>query len=1492
MVKIKKSLLITLSLILTLTLALLGLSFLKVDTSAEATIAEYEYNGSINSEGVWKLYGDTAKTKSLWALSGGSKLGSNETSNDTLHYYRKGGVLFGSPAGTYTSNVNFSQEIVNAVNNGYAKVRVSAYMWNESRDGGFTNGQGNLKLISQGSEVANTGNFTYGTSNTDFKSLELTRLNGTNLSVVFWGEANGGLGSYCSTNYFVKQPTIEVIWDKTAPTIDECTISNPNWYNQNKTLKIVTSDDYSGIKSVFVNGTEITGSIDENPTPSIYYGGNYLKRTYEYEITQNGTYNIVVTDVTGKQTTTSYTETKIDKSVPVNPILIAPTDWIYDGFSINAMLNNAEDISGSPLKYYYTIDGSTPDKNSNEMVLGEENTIDFGGNGRYTLNVIAIDDAGNQSEVISHEIKIDNTRYKVVASEKTGILSASIENLSGREEFLRGDTIKITLNKDADYRIFGSTINGQDITLTEEDENTFTFTFVIDDKVPYFADTFNFDFIVKEVLQVSIKQDTYTFEEGGNVLDYKVVSNKASNIDIVKSNLSVEYLKDGVATTFFESGEYQVNFVFENAEFFLNYTQNVVICKKQINVKLDSTSSVYDGTTKQVLINEEDIAELKEFNKEYVISSEEILNAGTYKIVISVANDDKNYIPQEIEYVVEKMNLTLGLGNIRSKQFDDEEKVLEYSVISGQIIAGDLSDLKVVRAVGENVGTYQTSLEYTENSNYNITYLAEDFEITKRIIKVNFEDNTRDYELGLHKQDLINGLKYSFENLSANVTKEMIENALIFDIKDFNEEFYYAGTYKVVNIGEAQANFEFELVNANITFSKMLAYINPKVSKTAIYGDEIIIEILSVEGIPADKVFLKLDGDENLTIERIIVDGKIRFIVRGDLNVGIKNVVLDTDKMEEVYLNNYELVLWQKSVEILPRPVEVALEGSTTKVYGERDNMPNIVVNDAKAQELLNNSNVEISISREKGENVGSYEISLESSNDSNFNISLDKTYTYEITKKELVVTPDAISKIYGENDAEISYTVNGLVNGDTADSVLSGSLSREEGENVGSYEILIGSLTSLDDNYSVELNEQKAYYNIEKADFKIELENFETTYNGNLVAVEINSELPISIKYFKDGNEVKPLNAGDYIVKVSTTDSNYNQNEITTRLKINKAVLFVELPSESYYYTGEKIEYSGKVEGFDFEINYYYSNGDKVEGDVIKAGIYTVEMVFNGNENYSSNTFKTTLNVIKKSVFINIEKDTFIYDGEIKTPIYSTSNNEIEAKISYYIVGEDGKEQRVLEPVGSADSDTVYRYVIEIENDEYKGSFSGTMTIKKREVIVGDGFVIEVADKKDLSQELSFEIQRLYSKTNPDIKTQNVDFTTYTIKNKEVEEIYKVTSNDTSLENTYLVKIPVGEMDKDKLSLYIRKDGSMVEVKPELVGSDLVIETNDVNMEVLIFMAVEPQTFADMALRILAAFVGIGFLSFLTLKIRYKKKPIFFKSKFSKFLNKSKKVK
>src|SRR5690606_15730506 len=98
--------------------------------------------------------------------------------------------------------------------------------------------------------------------------------------------------------------------------------------------------------------------------------------------------------------------------------------------------------------------------------------------------------------------------------------------------------------------------------------------------------------------------------------------------------------------------------------------------------------------------------------------------------------------------------------------------------------------------------------------------------------------------------------------------------------------------------------------------------------------------------------------------------------------------------------------------------------------------------------------------------------------------------------------TADAKSKVYGQSDPELTFTVNlsELVNGDDA-TVVSGSLTRENGEDVGTYAIIGTNFTA----HNYEINFRGAAFTITKATLtNIVFESKSVMFNNSEHKLEI----------------------------------------------------------------------------------------------------------------------------------------------------------------------------------------------------------------------------------------------------------------------------------------------------------------------------------------------------------------------------------------------------
>ena len=156
------------------------------------------------------------------------------------------------------------------------------------------------------------------------------------------------------------------------------------------------------------------------------------------------------------------------------------------------------------------------------------------------------------------------------------------------------------------------------------------------------------------------------------------------------------------------------------------------------------------------------------------------------------------------------------------------------------------------------------------------------------------------------------------------------------------------------------------------------------------------------------------------------------------------------------------------------------------KIYGQTD--ANLTYSTTG---LVGNDTLTGNLKRVTGENVGEYTISQDTTlTNSNYTVTFtDGKYT--ITPKAITVSADDLNKIYGQTDANLTYTATGLVGNDT----LSGSLKRVSGENVGEY-VISQDTTLSNSNYTVTFTDGK--YTITPKAITVSAENKSKTQGEN----------------------------------------------------------------------------------------------------------------------------------------------------------------------------------------------------------------------------------------------------------------------------------------------------------------------------------------------------------------------------------------------------------
>lgn len=244
-----------------------------------------------------------------------------------------------------------------------------------------------------------------------------------------------------------------------------------------------------------------------------------------------------------------------------------------------------------------------------------------------------------------------------------------------------------------------------------------------------------------------------------------------------------------------------------------------------------------------------------------------------------------------------------------------------------------------------------------------------------------------------------------------------------------------------------------------------------------------------------------------------------------------KNYIIVDDNKVTKPLESIDISL---AANILPKPVEVILTGQD-KVYDGTPNLHDYQLSVTKTDliqgEALGAFGAEYfypyygEINTRK-KDVGNYYVwatggfylyGIDGTNAENYiinNQTIVSKKKYDITPATVTVIPAYVSKIQGAADPVLTYTVwqddagDGFNKGLYADDVMFGSLEREAGEAVGSYDIYLGSLNNV--NYRIVLADGTDKFEIIKKEDAVAVYGGNDYSNGGNGATEKEAESPV----------------------------------------------------------------------------------------------------------------------------------------------------------------------------------------------------------------------------------------------------------------------------------------------------------------------------------------------------------------------------------------------
>jgi hypothetical protein len=350
------------------------------------------------------------------------------------------------------------------------------------------------------------------------------------------------------------------------------------------------------------------------------------------------------------------------------------------------------------------------------------------------------------------------------------------------------------------------------------------------------------------------------------------------------------------------------------------------------------------------------------------------------------------------------------------------------------------------------------------------------------------------------------------------------------------------GEYPIELSGGNSANYELELVDGVLTVVPAVPNMGPVEPIELIYGTT-----LNEYGDPRVDLRHPLTGD--MVPGTFTWNGGDAILEVGEYEIGFDFMPDDVD-----YLGGIAGVAL---VRVVPRAITVGLyESALSRRYIDRETnwmtrykvyVGSLVQGDAPTG----------AFSREPGDDVGSYKV-LQGTID--FGPNYDVTYLeqyYVIHPFAIPVTPKACGKGYGEADPAIEYKLASARHADW----LHGELSREPGEELGSYPITLGTMSTVSANYTIDL--RPGTFVIGPCELIVQLRSYTISYGDDMPEFgwDVKSGALVNGDQLKGKPACEYTDAfGQYPITQGTlsVDPNYNLTVLPGKLTLTKRAITV----------------------------------------------------------------------------------------------------------------------------------------------------------------------------------------------------------------------------------------------------------------------------------------------------------------------------------------------
>ena len=683
------------------------------------------------------------------------------------------------------------------------------------------------------------------------------------------------------------------------------------------------------------------------------------------------------------------------------------------------------------------------------------------------------------------------------------------------------------------------------------------------------------------------------------------------------------------------------------------------------------------------------------------------IGVGTYSVKIEfVSTQVYNGCEKVITLVIEKSVVAITIDN-KISSYGDPIVPLTYQITSGVVHSEASLNLQLIKEEGKTVGKYAITATY-DNSNYDITFVNGEYEITQRELHIKIDNKESDYleelklltytttgtvvegddlNIVLTKEDGLNAGTYLisgtydndqyavyFEDGIYTINKLDIEGVTFEDVtvtydgknvefgvsnkilSDNNEAdvVYYVEEDVIQNIVNA-GTYEVKAIMRNRNYNELVltAIIEVKKAENTLgYGTVSEEYEYSSAGVDYRLDNIAFADGRNATVTYIVLKDKV--VVDKILGLGEYIVLAQIDDD----LNNYISVVSSKTITVVQKRLVVEY-GATTLVYNANKQHPTI----------SSSESYEMTFNTEDGEapvNVGKYTMTIKPVNN-NYRI-INSVINFEIIQLEVAFDNFV--------DKEQTYCACSFVNDITTSNIdvfddavvvyeyYRGNEKVQDMVGAGVYTIKVVSIEGEDAaNYKLSDNNTITLTIVPKAIEVTPVQTSKTFGDTNP-----NIEYILSEDLFEgdsiDGTLGRESgeDVGEYLINLGTLDagSNYvlsiSEDEVYFVINPKPIEINYDKNAEFYYDGTEQI----------LDVTLVGEAHVEYEGNRINVGSYTIKVIVDDTnyclpKDYEDITVVINKRDVKDS--ITVEQTEYDYTGENIVPVVDCGGYECVIK-------------------------------------------------------------------------------------------------------------------------------------------------------------------------------------------------------------------------------------